>query len=802
MKKVLSFVLILALVLGSFSFAFGLTDIEDSANTDAINVSNDLGIITGYPDGTFMPEKTVNRAEFAAMITRALGVPDSALAGFSATSFKDTATYGWAVPYLAFCESKGIMLGDGMGNAMPGRTISLNEAITMVLRAVGYTENSATLVGVWPSNYVTLGKDLGLYDDVATMVTVDRANAAQVLYNALTVQKVQVDADGATTGLTSGVGAAAVAVTMLTSGLDCTQDNLGNAYVLGTAAAGTAVVNAQKYVGAFVKTFANSDGDIVAIEEVSTFLTGKYTAADNIFTADSVDYNLAAANIAYTWNNAGVAGAVGVVNGVLNGQTGGAGTLTTGAVDITLAVDMSGKTIKSVYSMAQWTQEASFEFEAGMLEDDNLNGYDFTLDDNDAIDKSAFALVGVNSLEDIAVDDVVTVYLKTPGLATSKIVKVAVGTDTVTGTITKVSGTDYTLAGTVYELSTNPVPPVDLGESGTASLDYNGDIAFWDLDDASVGNYAMFVTTDKAVTFGETSVTLKMVDKTGTEITPVCKDAVTGAAIAIYNTISTAAITHGAIVEFDLDSAGKVKTLTKAATTVWLTGKTSADGSLIGTTPVYSGVVVFLYNSDGDWELGSVADFDTDVDFNTVTHTAIKDAGKIKAIAALKSDIVDQGGYSYGVINVTGHALDLAEDDYLSLEGFMDGAAFDKLTDDTVLANGWTTTTKAGLTQFTVNADGVITAFVSGSAITRTDFVSEVAFTTTAAGVKSISGDRITMVNGNEYIAASGVVVYLWNATDGDWDLSRLSALKGKAVKMYTTDVDVVTGFDVILAWE
>ena len=47
MRKVLSFVLVLALVLGSFSFAFGLTDIDASPNKVAIEVNNDLGIITG-----------------------------------------------------------------------------------------------------------------------------------------------------------------------------------------------------------------------------------------------------------------------------------------------------------------------------------------------------------------------------------------------------------------------------------------------------------------------------------------------------------------------------------------------------------------------------------------------------------------------------------------------------------------------------------------------------------------------------------------------------------------------------------
>ena len=133
------------------------------------------------------------------MLTRMLGVPDSALTGYAKTSFTDMSGYGWANSYIGFCEAKGIINGYGDGTFGPGRTVTVNEAITMTLRAIGYTNNSSELVGAWPSNYVTLGKRLGLYDDVATTTTIDRGSAAQVIYNALTCTVVAVDADGKTT---------------------------------------------------------------------------------------------------------------------------------------------------------------------------------------------------------------------------------------------------------------------------------------------------------------------------------------------------------------------------------------------------------------------------------------------------------------------------------------------------------------------------------------------------------------------------------------------------------------------------
>ena len=43
---------------------------------DAIMALKKVGILAGYPDGTFRPDEKVTRAEFAAMLTKALGLKD------------------------------------------------------------------------------------------------------------------------------------------------------------------------------------------------------------------------------------------------------------------------------------------------------------------------------------------------------------------------------------------------------------------------------------------------------------------------------------------------------------------------------------------------------------------------------------------------------------------------------------------------------------------------------------------------------------------------------------------------------
>ena len=283
MRKLVMTVLTLALILGSISMASAakgdpkLTDIEGNANEEAIQVAYDLGIVTGTPEGAYEPAKAVNRAEFAALIARALAIPDSALATYTSTTFKDTSGYGWAVSYLAFCQQKGIMKGDGYGNAMPGRTISPNEAVTMILRAIGYTDNASVLVGQWPANYVSLGQSFLIYNNVSSDTQLDKANAAQMIYNGLTVQLVQVDANSTVISLWDDQNSLTRQLprTLLTAGLDCRYE--GKKVVTYEDASASKIALTDK-VGAYGVLYkSNKDNEVVALTEVETvFIPGKF----------------------------------------------------------------------------------------------------------------------------------------------------------------------------------------------------------------------------------------------------------------------------------------------------------------------------------------------------------------------------------------------------------------------------------------------------------------------------------------------------------------------------------------------
>ena len=106
------------------------TDIKNHANKAAIEELASRGIINGMGKGTFMPNKTMTRAEFAAIVTRALG-----LAAKDTKVFTDVPSSKWYAGYIGTANSSGIVNGVGSGKFNPDGTITRQEAAAMVARA-------------------------------------------------------------------------------------------------------------------------------------------------------------------------------------------------------------------------------------------------------------------------------------------------------------------------------------------------------------------------------------------------------------------------------------------------------------------------------------------------------------------------------------------------------------------------------------------------------------------------------------------------------------------------------------------
>ena len=194
MKKVLSFVLVLAMILGCTSMAFAVTEtgkdvtktntavpFADAEASKVATILRDLGILKGTDKGAEF-DKTITRAEVITTIVRALGYNDLAPVD---TKFADTTAAHWASGYIAKAAALGLADGTSATTFSPDDTVSGNEVIAFVLKALGYTQNHLT--GTWPDNYLDIANEIGLLtaSTKATANKVNREYTFTVLYNAL-----------------------------------------------------------------------------------------------------------------------------------------------------------------------------------------------------------------------------------------------------------------------------------------------------------------------------------------------------------------------------------------------------------------------------------------------------------------------------------------------------------------------------------------------------------------------------------------------------------------------------------------
>ena len=170
------------------------TDQADIKATDAVNMLSSLGVITGYTDGSYQPNKVVTRAEMAKMIfvVRNNKIDDSAYQS-NYSKLTDISNH-WAKGYIKFCESQGIIAGKGNNKFDPDSPVTGVEAAKMLLVVSGYDPDKAGLTGsAWRTNTLKYAGAAGILDDVNSALEqgLPRQYAAQMIYNTLDVNRVK-----------------------------------------------------------------------------------------------------------------------------------------------------------------------------------------------------------------------------------------------------------------------------------------------------------------------------------------------------------------------------------------------------------------------------------------------------------------------------------------------------------------------------------------------------------------------------------------------------------------------------------
>lgn len=155
-------------------------------------------IVNGVNEKEFAPQANVTRAEFAAMLIRALGVKAEGSASFS-----DIEAGKWYSGYAAAASKLGIVKGRSGNRFAPNEMISREEMAVMIIRAYEVRKGNESAsesaeaafadqsqISPWAAASVSAAAELGLVQGRANGAFVPkgkmtRAESAQVIYNLL-----------------------------------------------------------------------------------------------------------------------------------------------------------------------------------------------------------------------------------------------------------------------------------------------------------------------------------------------------------------------------------------------------------------------------------------------------------------------------------------------------------------------------------------------------------------------------------------------------------------------------------------
>jgi hypothetical protein len=234
----------------SSSGSAGFSDVRDTETAVNVETLRIMGVLGGFGDGTFRPEGTLTRAQFCKMAVVLMGNADLVGQYRSYTIFPDVKASNWAAGYvnLAVRGATKIIAGYADGTFGPDRSITYGEAVTILMRILGYTD--ADVGAVWPDGYIAAASENGLTKGFSLngSAALTRAQAAKLFVGALNADKKGGGMYGASTA------ASAIKDVVLMSSSATAADGTdgamktadGDVYRIAKASSSTGVLNGRK----------------------------------------------------------------------------------------------------------------------------------------------------------------------------------------------------------------------------------------------------------------------------------------------------------------------------------------------------------------------------------------------------------------------------------------------------------------------------------------------------------------------------------------------------------------------------
>lgn len=511
--KRLSAFLLCFIMMFSFIPASAYQISEDVAGTnyeESAYVLGALGIMVGDADtGAFRPEDSIKRAEFARVAVSLLGLDDVAYASKGISKFSDVSVDHWANGYINVATSQNLIIGMGDGRFDPESPITYQDAITILVRALGY-EPTVASKGGYPGGFLAVATQIELTKNASSAASepVKRGIVANLANNALKINLME------QTGFGTDVKFEVVDETILEDKLNIIYDRgqiTANGFsTLDTSSAlekdevsinGTTFKignsNAGSYLGYFVNYYAKEDENGI---NKTLILVRPEKSRNQTISFDNENIESATADEIEYWENKETdtltkkvkiaTGAKMVYNGV--GVT----------FDTALLANTLPATVKLLEITGDGRYDVVFvdEIKNIVVEDviessykvvDKFGNPSLTLDPEDTA--YSFVMVDKNN-ETVKLSDLKEWDILSYTISKDKtLIRISVSRNTVTGTITEVSDGKYTIDGKEYKVASNFEETLKLQDEGTFYLDVYGKIAAVNKSANLDKNYAYLI---------------------------------------------------------------------------------------------------------------------------------------------------------------------------------------------------------------------------------------------------------------------------------------------------------------------
>jgi hypothetical protein len=164
---------------------------DDYWANNSIKYLATAGIISGYPDGSFKPNRVVTRAELASLLVKAKNIP---VTTGSVTRFSDVSRQSGAAPYIKAAVDSGYLTGRTANKFEPNKAATRAEAVAALVKFDRTTLPGSLRAGPfpdmkakdWSSRYVAAAKEAGMLDylqgqNFEANKSITRAEVAEIL---------------------------------------------------------------------------------------------------------------------------------------------------------------------------------------------------------------------------------------------------------------------------------------------------------------------------------------------------------------------------------------------------------------------------------------------------------------------------------------------------------------------------------------------------------------------------------------------------------------------------------------------